>query len=599
MSMFYCMDIMCRVPALYITHVSDLTIRMASSSKTPVSDSQDQGLSSKSLEFRNITLDSKVRASMEEMRQTRILCDVTLVAGNVEIPAHRIVLASSSDYFWSMFTINLKEKESSRIPIKNVEPKILTLLVDYCYTSKIMITQDNVGNIFTASKMFQFSKVTEACSKFIKNQIQPDNCLGIKALAKVYDDTDLISSFTDSYIFKHFAEVVKNEEFLELDKEDLFNFIASDKIEMESEDQVFDCILSWIKRDRDSRSQYFPDFMKNVRFPFLSSDFLATKVQNDPVMMEFIGKDTITQGSLCSKPRQYLPNTMLVIGGWNGSNILQSVECFDFKVNQWSALCEMPDSRSYCGGAVVRDKVYVVGGRDRNGVSNSVCMYDPSMNTWTSSIPSMQSEREGLGVAVLNDCIYAVGGRNREEGSLNTAEVLDMTEGGTQEWRNISSMNTRRWGVGVAAMNGRLYAVGGWDGRQRLSSVESYDPERNVWSNIADLSVPRGGAGVAVVDGVLYCVGGWSSTGAVKTVEKYNEDTNTWSLVAEMNHSRSYPGVISHRGRLYTVGGYDGNSSLSSVEMYDPQTNTWTLVADMEGGRDGPAVALIHRPRTY
>ena len=67
---------------------------------------------------------------------------------------------------------------------------------------------------------------------------------------------------------------------------------------------------------------------------------------------------------------------------------------------------------------------------------------------------------------------------NRE--SINTSEVLDMTEGGTQEWRNIASMNTRRWGVGQADMNGRLYAVGVWDGRQCLSSVESYDPDRNI-----------------------------------------------------------------------------------------------------------------------
>ena len=283
---------------------------MASSSNSPVSDSQDQGLSSQSYKYTNIALDSKVRASMEEMRLARILCDVILVAGNMEIPAHRIVLASSSVYFWPMFTVNFMEKESSRIVINNVEPVILALLVEYCYTSKIMITQDNVENIFTASKMLQFWEVTEACSQFIKKQIQPDNCLGIKAFAKVNDDTDLISSFTNSYIFKHFAEVVKQEEFLELDKGVLFNFIGSDKIEMESEDQVFDCILSWIKHDRDSRSQYFPDFMKHVRFPFLSSDFLATKVQNDPVMMEFSGKDTISLDSLCSKPRQQTQSSL-------------------------------------------------------------------------------------------------------------------------------------------------------------------------------------------------------------------------------------------------------------------------------------------------
>ena len=579
---------------------------MASCSKSPVSDTQDQGQSSQS-QYSNITLDSKVRTGLEEMRLTRMLCDVTLVSGNVEIPAHKVVLANTTDYFHAMFTGGFKEKENSRITIEDVKPDIITLLVEYSYTSKVMINQDNVENLFIASKMLQFCEVAEACSQFLHNRMESDNCLGIKSLAKVHDDTDLVSK-CDSYIFKHFVDVVKQEEFLELDKEDLLLLITSDKIELESEDQVFECILSWINKDGDTRSQYFPDFMKHVRFPFLSSDYLVTKVLNDPVMNQFhsISKHVMDRrlkkesspslGSLCSKPRQYLPNVMLAIGGrskrWNR---LQSVECFHFEENRWSELCEMSDSRDGCGGAVVGGKVYVVGGWDWNGYSRSVYMYDPSVDTWTSSIPSMQSERWNLGVAVLNDRIYAVGGMNSVGGYLNTAEVLDLAVGGTQEWRNIADMNTRRWGVGLAAMNGRLYAVGGYDGRQRLSSVESYDPERNVWSPVADMSVPRSGAGVGVLDGFLYCVGGLDC----KTVEKYNEDTNTWSLVAEMNHCRFYPGVLSHGGRLYVVGGYDDQlSTLSSVEMYDPQTDTWTLVADMAVGSGGLAVALIHRPNT-
>ena len=134
---------------------------------------------------------------MEGMRQTRMFCDVTLVAGNVDIPAHRNVLASSSPYFLALLTGSFAESNSSRILIENVEPGILGLLVEYIYTSQISITKDNADRIFIASKMFQFWEVTEACSKFIKNQIQPDNCLGIKAFAKAQDDTDLISSFID------------------------------------------------------------------------------------------------------------------------------------------------------------------------------------------------------------------------------------------------------------------------------------------------------------------------------------------------------------------------------------------------------------------
>merc|ERR1712115_147963 len=151
----------------------------------------------------------------------------------------------------------------------------------------------------------------------------------------------------------------------------------------------------------------------------------------------------------------------------------------------------------------------------------------------------MQSKRSGLGVAVLNDRIYAIGGGNREATPLNTAEVLDLTVRGTLEWRNIASMNTRRTVAGVAVLNRKICAVGGTsDGSQVLSSVESYDPERNVWSPVAHLSVPRRGAGVGVVDGVLYCVGGGTNNGCTNKVEKYSEDTNTWSLVAEMKNRR-------------------------------------------------------------
>ena len=124
---------------------------MASSSKSPVSYSQDRDLLSKSQEFRNIRLDSKMRVVFEEMRQTRELCDITLVAGNVEIPAHKLVLAATSHYFRLMFTINFKEKDSDKIVIQDVNPEILTLLVEYSYTSKVMINWDNVQNLFVGS----------------------------------------------------------------------------------------------------------------------------------------------------------------------------------------------------------------------------------------------------------------------------------------------------------------------------------------------------------------------------------------------------------------------------------------------------------------
>lgn len=50
---------------------------------------------------------------------------------------------------------------------------------------------------------------------------------------------------------------------------------------------------------------------------------------------------------------------------------------------------------------------------------------------------------------------------------------------------------------GVAALRGRLYAVGGRDGGACLRSVECYDPATNHWTNCAPMTRRRGGVSVS------------------------------------------------------------------------------------------------------
>ena len=62
-------------------------------------------------------------------------------------------------------------------------------------------------------------------------------------------------------------------------------------------------------------------------------------------------------------------------------------------------------------------------------------------------------------------------------------------------WQKIASMNSRRIGVGAAVVNRLLYAVGGFDGQNRLCSVELYNPEKDEWNYVAPMNTTRSGAG--------------------------------------------------------------------------------------------------------
>lgn len=59
----------------------------------------------------------------------------------------------------------------------------------------------------------------------------------------------------------------------------------------------------------------------------------------------------------------------------------------------------------------------------------------------------------------------------------------------------MAPMLTRRIGVGVAVLNRLLYAIGGFDGTNRLNSAECYYPERNEWRMITPMNTIRSGAG--------------------------------------------------------------------------------------------------------
>ena len=68
--------------------------------------------------------------------------------------------------------------------------------------------------------------------------------------------------------------------------------------------------------------------------------------------------------------------------------------------------------------------------------------------------------------------------------------------------------------------------------------------------------VPRISLGVAALGGKLYAVGGYDTAGtAVNSAEVYDPIDNSWNLIDPMNFAREWLGVAALGGKLYAVGG--------------------------------------------
>lgn len=85
------------------------------------------------------------------------LCDVKLITGKGhEIWAHKIVLATHSEYFNIMFTSGFKENSENEVFMQEMNPCILSLLIDYMYTYEITINVENaVVSLYLAFNIFK------------------------------------------------------------------------------------------------------------------------------------------------------------------------------------------------------------------------------------------------------------------------------------------------------------------------------------------------------------------------------------------------------------------------------------------------------------
>ena len=66
---------------------------------------------------------------------------------------------------------------------------------------------------------------------------------------------------------------------------------------------------------------------------------------------------------------------------------------------------------------------------------------------------------------------------------------------------------------------GRVYAVGGFNGSLRVRTVDFYDPLRDAWSSAPNMEARRSTLGVAVLNDCIYAVGGFDGSTGLNSAE--------------------------------------------------------------------------------
>ena len=210
---------------------------------------------------------------------------------------------------------------------------------------------------------------------------------------------------------------------------------------------------------------------------------------------------------------------------------------------------------------------------------------------WFTLAPLAGGARQEVGVAELDGRIYAIGGFEAPfAGQSNRVEAYDVA---SNTWSTVASLPIVGHHIGAGVVDGDLYAVGGLTTLQfnPRNDVFRYLPDEDTWESRAPLPTARGGLAVATLAGRLHAIAGFGSGESVADHAAYDPSTDSWRELAPLPTARDHLAAATVGGNLYVVGGRTPNSA--ELHRYDPVGDTWTARAPMPTARSGHAAAAI------
>jgi len=132
---------------------------------------------------------------------------------------------------------------------------------------------------------FNYISQRSLCSFIVSSlfRLTPDNVVGIRAFADTLNCTRVVEE-TDKYIQKNFVAVSKSEEFSQLGISDVLSILSRDELHIESEEQVYNVMMNWIRKDTEMRSVHLPQLLKCVRMPLLTPQFITDYVASEALI---------------------------------------------------------------------------------------------------------------------------------------------------------------------------------------------------------------------------------------------------------------------------------------------------------------------------
>ncbi|KAM4795684.1 kelch-like protein 34 [Rhinophrynus dorsalis] len=541
------------------------------------------------------------------LRAQGLLCDVLLIVDGVEFPAHKSLLACSSDYFRAMFKDYTKESKATVIHLKVISATGLQNILDFIYTSWLSLSLSTLEDTLEAASYLQVMDAMPLCSQFLINNCDLENCcFSANIASKFYLSEALVEAekYIRNNLWTLLQEDIEGTELLELNLKSMINLIKSDDIPGVNEQGILTLVLKWLQYDK-TRLKNSKVLFENVRFGLLSLDTLRKLyTQTDvplaaPIKSLIIkainyhsvpSKQPILQDKYSTLRNQ--KGWIMLVGGTANGELVDKVLGFDVYNHKWRTVTNLTLKVQHHCICIIGNFLYVLGGEtpecSKEGIkstslsaTNIVHRYDPRFNQWM-QVTSMIEKRAQFSCCVVDNYIFAIGGRGEQQSIYSSVEVYDIIR---DTWKKSKELPSKIHGQASAVHNNIIYISGGKYAGQVNSSkdVYSYNRLEDQWKKQAPMTIARFGHQMATVKDAIFTFLGIYEP--FSDIEMYDPKQNQWTRLRPLTFDRFCYGLAVVEQTVLLIGGKKWQDSqevpTQNIVGYDTENDCWEEICSL------------------
>ncbi|XP_076841597.1 kelch repeat and BTB domain-containing protein 7 [Brachyhypopomus gauderio] len=512
---------------------------------------------------------------------------------------NRNVLAAASPYFKSMFTGGLYESSQSKITIHDVDAHSMAVIVDYCYTGKVTITEGNVQRLYAAANMLQVEYIRHACADFMTRRLDLSNCTGILKFADTFDNLDLKSK-AQAFIAKHFIQLSESEkELCELDMKQMKEILTLDSLDVDCERKVCSVAIHWIEHNLHPDTEDALPILKCVRWPLFTEkdkiylDNLKSKPFIKKHLSSLLDLTSTADSSVISKGMHF---TKQRIGKSAKEMVLffgrpnEPFMCYDPYTEEIYSMAspvinlsnqnfKRPPMETFLVCATPENNLYVA-----SHLSKKFWVYNALLNCWQELAERLLGRMHSY-IGYLSGHLYILGGRDPvSEARLKEVECYSIQR---NQWVFVATLPHSLGKIQVVTVNERLYVIN----KRRMLC---YEPKQNYWLPRSSLKRNKLHKACVFQDQIICLCD-------IPVVKAYNPARGEWRRIGDIptdSSALNYQLVqLNNKLLLLTMAIVHHNKNRLVVHEYDPTKDTWRNVVSMFGSSFG-SISLSARMYT-